>query len=98
MELKASTLKAIQDDYPGNGGQMEWMAKQLRFMNDAARAVVVYAEMKDDARKECDQKIAEIDARLAVELAPCRHYQTTFHADPAGNDSSTVCDVCGKRL
>lgn len=43
------------------------------------------------------QRVRVLDSRLVAVRKECPHSEVTHHADPSGNNDSTVeCLVCGK--
>lgn len=51
----------------------------------------------DSARCSHNDRLKELDARLAEIQKHCAHDKFTYHGDPAGgSDSFYKCDDCGK--
>jgi len=91
---------------------ISWLAKEAIQKNDTA--VVVDALMLDEAlrrrlrdyhtkKREHEKQILEKTRELGLILAEirkaCPHLETTYYGDPSGgNDSETVCNLCGAEI
>lgn len=75
----------------------QWLAKELARLQ-ALRETL--REKRRDRQMACERhkaEMAELEAAERAIQSQCPHYETTYHADPAGgSDSHTVCNLCGK--
>lgn len=74
-------------------------------LNDIVEQYKVYEdiykieEAKLELANKTLQETAELDAQIGRIQSTCNHLSTTYYPDASGNnDSSTVCDLCGKEV
>ena len=90
MRLDIDTVKKILA-----GKNQKWLDKAERIADE----MHCLREKQEQIKKACDIKIKELGEDCLKLQKACLHKATTYYPDASGgNDSETVCDVCGKRL
>ena len=95
--LSKDTMKGLIDAYKGDD-----LADYLWNQQDSARKI---RETCNQIRRDRDRLIKDykeamklLDSKDRLNEMNCKHWETTYHGDPAGgSDSFFECRFCGKQ-
>jgi hypothetical protein len=95
--LSKETMKGLIDSYKGDD-----LAGYLWNQQDEARKIrQQYVSIRDEReklRRDHEKALKAMDSKDQLNEMNCKHWETTYHGDPAGgSDSFFECRFCGKQ-
>ena len=98
--MKPETINQIVNAAVAEGvdpGQM--VADYVRQEQDVKCKLQLRRNDKNNLMSEYKRKVGEINVEIVYIQGNCPHIEKTYYGDPSGNnDSSMICDWCGKDL
>jgi ribosomal protein S27E len=94
-------IKTLVDSCPAftAEGISEHISSELKLIEEIRTALKCYKASLTDEHRRHELKRKELDEQFLKVRQKCKHWQTTFHPDPSGNnDSYYECTICGLGL
>jgi hypothetical protein len=99
--LKSETIQKLVNISLQNGVEDvgEVISKTVEEEKRIKSRIQVITGVKNDYMAEVKHQIEELNKQIREVQGQCPHIETTYYGDPSGgNDSTTLCDWCGKEL
>jgi len=96
--MNKKTLQRLIDGYTGNN-LAEYIADALELEKHIKKTITSYKKDVDKEKQRHEKTTKELRQQMWDIQKECPHYETTYHADPSGNnDSETICNWCDKEV
>jgi hypothetical protein len=99
--LKAETIQKLVNISLQNGVEDvgEVISKSIEQEKKIKSRLAVVIGVKNDYMAGVKHQIEELNKQIREIQGQCPHTETTYYRDPSGgNDSTTLCDWCGKDI
>lgn len=99
MTTSLALIRAIRARCPANHDADEWLAQQLKAIEERAAELARIERMERQVRDDCRKKLSSLATDAGRVRAWCPHYTTRSGRDSSGGrDRDETCEQCGKDM